>query len=1317
MNAIHRCCSNFRYIIFLFSVIVIAAANFVPAFMDNAFAVTDKGFAASKISILAASEIDYPPFSIVDDDDNANGFSVELMQAALSAMGRNVTFRTGLWTDVREWLEQGEVQALPLVGRTPEREYVFDFTFPYMSLHGAIVVRNDTSEIKRIEDLKGRKVAVMRGDNAEEFLRREDRGIEIEVTSTFQEALRALSEGWCDAVVIQRLVALRLMQENDFANLRIVDEPVDGFRQDFCFAVQKGDYETLAILNEGLALVMADGNYRHLHAKWFAALELPANRRIVIGGDHNYPPFEYLDEHGKPAGFNVDLTRAIAREAGLDIEIRLGSWPEVLKQLALSEIDAVQGLLYSAQRDLSFNFSPPHTVIHYVGIVRKGEGEPPANAESLLGKKIIVQESDILHEFLVEMEMMDQVTLVDSQEAALRELSEGRHDYALVARLSALELIKRHGWNNLIVGNHPLLSPGYSYAVPQHHKALLARLGEGLKMIEKSGEYRRIYNKWFGIHEESSIGVVAIFRYAAIFATPLIILLFTIFFWSWSLRKQVARHTADLRESANLLRIAGQLAHLGGWRVNLSDNRLIWSDVVARIHEAPFEFSPSVEEAILYFAPEYREKLIEAYNACASKGESFDQEMEIITFGGKRVWVRTIGIAEHDKSGNIVAVKGALQDITERKLAEDKLRESESRFRLFAELAPVGIAILDHQDEIIYASRKFTELFGYTSREVSTVEQWWKHAYPDKIVRDHSREIWDRAVNEARLTNSEVSPMEYPITCKDGTVRQIEFRLAATETLNIVVFTDVTARKKAERELRKREGFLNKIFDVLPVGLWLTDQNGMILRGNPAGMEIWGAETGVPMETFKARRLPSNKEIVPEDSALARTIRQGITVKDEMLEILAFDGRKKIILNYTAPVLDDNGHMLGAIVVNQDITERIVAEKERKKLQEQLNHAQKMESVGRLAGGVAHDFNNMLTIINGYAEMMTELLSPSDPMYANVQEIHNAGKRSAIIVRKLLAFARKQTISPVVMNLNDSVTGMLRMLQRLIGENIELLWKPGRDLWLVKMDHAQIDQILANLMVNARDAISDVGKVIIETKNIVFDEEYCTTHKGFVPGQFVMLAVSDNGCGMNDDVMQNLFEPFFTTKEVGKGTGLGLPTVYGIVKQNNAFINVYSESGMGTTFKIFFPRSMSDTADAYREAAKPAPNQSRFGETILILEDEIEILAITRIMLEKSGYNVLTAGSATEAMALVEAYGNEIRLLITDIVMPDMNGRDFADQLLRLYPEIKILYMSGYTAHVIAHHHVIEKGLHFIEKPFSLPSLAAKVHEVLTEAV
>jgi PAS domain S-box-containing protein len=395
----------------------------------------------------------------------------------------------------------------------------------------------------------------------------------------------------------------------------------------------------------------------------------------------------------------------------------------------------------------------------------------------------------------------------------------------------------------------------------------------------------------------------------------------------------------------------------------------------------------------------------------------------------------------------------------------------------------------------------------------------------------------------------------------------------------------------------------------------------------------------------------------------------------------------------------------------RDITEPKRAAEEQEQLKAQLIQAQKMESVGRLAGGVAHDFNNMLSIILGNTEMILEDLDSTNPAIDNLNEIYNAAQRSSNLTRQLLAFARKQTISPKVLDLNETIEGMLRILRRLIGENIDLAWLPNPNLWTIKFDPSQLDQILANLCVNARDSITDVGKVTIETDNVIFDKNYCREHDGFKPGNYVMTAVSDNGCGMDKKILDNLFEPFFTTKDFGEGTGLGLATVYGIVKQNNGFIKIYSEPDKGTTFKIYLLRHENDLPEQRSDSKKI---DSRGCETILLVEDEAAILKITTMMLERLGYKVLSASNPNEAINMGKSL-KKIDLLMTDVVMPMMNGRDLSKKMQHIFPTLKCLFMSGYTANVIAHHGVLDDGMQFIQKPFSRQALAKKVRDILDE--
>lgn len=399
------------------------------------------------------------------------------------------------------------------------------------------------------------------------------------------------------------------------------------------------------------------------------------------------------------------------------------------------------------------------------------------------------------------------------------------------------------------------------------------------------------------------------------------------------------------------------------------------------------------------------------------------------------------------------------------------------------------------------------------------------------------------------------------------------------------------------------------------------------------------------------------------------------------------------------------------LATGQDITERKRTEAEKKQLQAQLLQVQKMESVGRLAGGVAHDFNNMLSVILGHTELALERVGSSGPLRGDLEVIRKAALSSADLTRRLLAFARKQTVAPQVLNLNDTVADTLKMLRRLVGENIDLAWVPGENLWPTEIDPAQVDQLLTNLCVNARNAIAGVGSITIETENVRFDEAYCALHAGFRPGMYVMLAVSDDGCGMEKGVLDHLFEPFFTTDPTGQNTGLGLATVYGIVKQNQGFINVYSEPGKGSTFKIYLPRSLKEAVKTI--AAHPVQQTASPGETVLLVEDEPAILKLGRRILTGLGYTVLTAGTPGEALELAKEHSGEIHLLLTDVVMPEMNGRDLADRLRAVRPGMRCLFMSGYTANVIAHQGVLDEGVQFLEKPFSRDTLAAKVREAL----
>jgi len=532
---------------------------------------------------------------------------------------------------------------------------------------------------------------------------------------------------------------------------------------------------------------------------------------------------------------------------------------------------------------------------------------------------------------------------------------------------------------------------------------------------------------------------------------------------------------------------------------------------------------------------------------------------------------------------------------------------------------------------------------------------------------------------------------------------RVAHRTRELSELNKNLHQEIEKNEKSKEDLRKSEERYRAYFEENIAGAYISSPQGQLITCNREYLRIFGfADKRQARDTdltdiynIKEDRekfleaLLKNRQVTGYETTFKRT-----------------DGTLVHLIENAAAVFDEKGnlkHIRGFLL---DVTEK-------RSLESQLIQTQKMESIGRLAGGVAHDFNNMLNVILGHTDLALDKVDITAPLYNNLKQIRKAASHSADITKQLLGFARKQTISPRALDLNQTIEATLKMLRRLIGEDIDLLWQPAPTLWPVKIDPSQVDQILANLCVNAGDAIAERGKITIETGMKTFDKAYCADHAGFVPGDFVLLAVSDNGCGMDQVTLANLFEPFYTTKGVGKGTGLGLSTVYGIVKQNNGFINVYTEPEKGTTFHIYLPRHGDKTARVPEKTSAYLPTGK--GETILIVEDEDAILELLQTMLLQLGYTVLAESSPGRALDLARDHDGRIHLLITDVVMPEMNGRELAGQLTAIYPKIKLLFMSGYTANVIAHQGVLDKGVHFIQKPFSMQDIAAQVHASLRQ--
>ena len=1202
-----------------------------------------------RLKAIIASEIDYPPFSYIDDNNDVVGFNIELTRAICELSQIDAKIIVEPWANIRNNLDNGQIDAIFGMYYSRERDKTFDFSQPIIKVHHVVFGRTTDPMIKNENDLKDKSLIVMRGDIMHDYILGKKLTSSPVLVDTHSEALRLLSSGNFDYALLASIPAHYWINKLELNNIRAASPYL--LDTDYCFAVKEGNSELLERFDEGLAILKESGRYRDIYARWLGSEEpsrfsfkeflkyialilIPLIIFVAIG-------YAWI----RTLRFQVNQRTELLKKE-IDNRQQAEKRLEHVNRILLAIRNVNQLITQINDRDILLgriceSLTDTRGYNHSWIILFRKNGKPLKAFDSGIGQPMDglfeqLKSGAFPHHLQRALESNDVIYIESPSEQCQDCPLSGRYDNRSVMTVALVNSGIKYGLLSVSVPK--------SFSVDQEELNYVLELANDIA---------------YALHD-----------------------------------LELVSHQTKLQESlqkANLI-VESSPCFLFRWKAEPGWPVEYVSNNITRFGYNPKEMTTDGFRYDSLIYPEDLKEIEEMVDHHIAENQKDFLLVYRIYDSQKNIhWVEESTSIERDENGEVSAYQGILFDITDRKKAEEELRFQALLLNQIQDF----VTATDLDGRITYVNESVCKALGKGREQLigNHVDVFGENPVRGSTQNEIINETLNNETWRGEVVNIDDDKNEIILDCRSHLVRDEKNKPIAM----VGISTDITEKKKKEEEFIRLLSAVEQTSEIIII----TDCKGNISYVNPAFENTTGYSRD-EVAGKNPRILKSGFHPAEFYESLWNTINEGKTWRGKFT-----NKRKNGSIYYEeasiSPIFSENGNIINFVSAKRDITENVL-------LEEQMRQAQKMEAVGQLAGGVAHDFNNLLQVITGNIELAMMNVDSDPELKSELEEVSKAGEKARMLIAQLLAFSRRQIMKLEDIDLNSVIAGLINMLSRLIGENIQLDFVAGHQLGTVFADQGMVEQMIVNLCVNARDAMPGGGQLTIETENVLINGEYCKTHLWAHPGRYVLMNVTDTGHGMDSEILSKIFEPFFTTKPKDKGTGLGLSTVYGIVKQHDGMINAYSEPDKGTIFKVYLPTSERKASSVGSAVKGPVVGGK---ETVLLAEDDRMVRDLGRRILEHAGYTVVTAEDGWSAVDEFNNNPDKYDLLFIDVVMPNLGGHEAYEKMLAIRPNLPVLFASGYSENAVHTNFVLHKGLKLIQKPFTRESLLRAIRSVL----